>query len=251
MLHEVAYERLRYPGVDAVHRYVVAVVCGPPKGELAEVARADDESAQFVGQVHQYLCALARLAVLVGHVVNAHVVAYVHEMPLHTGLDAYLARRHAQRLHERHGIVVGAVGGAEAGHGNADDAASVYLQPVEGPNAYEQGERGVEPAADAHHHLAALGVGQSLGEAQRLYVEHLVEGCLAVAALRHKGPRFDVAQQHEVAGLNGLGLHHRGTGRTRGVDKRGVGAALGAQPVYIDLSHQQLGLEREAVALAQ
>ena len=75
---------------------MVTVVGGPAERQLAEVARADDKAAGLVGQIHENLRALARLAVLVGHVLDRRVVLDVLEVLLHGRVDRDLAEAHAQ-----------------------------------------------------------------------------------------------------------------------------------------------------------
>ena len=78
--------------------------------------------------------------------------------------DGDFERCDTQGLHQRDGIVVGAVGGAEARHGDAMDAAAVERKIVERAHAYEQGEGRVESAADAYHHVLASRMVETLGE---------------------------------------------------------------------------------------
>ena len=66
--------------VDAVHGHVVAVVCAPAECELAEVAGADDDASELVGVVHEDLCALARLCVLVCDIGGDAVVSECAEV---------------------------------------------------------------------------------------------------------------------------------------------------------------------------
>ena len=56
---------------------------------------------------------------------------YVLEVLYACILDADLAQGDAQQLHQREGILVGAVGGAEARHGDAYDACAGQPEAVE------------------------------------------------------------------------------------------------------------------------
>ena len=78
--HEVADERLGNADVDSIHAHVVAIVGTPSEGQFAEVARADDQSAILVAQVHEDLRAFACLRVFVGCIVDGGVVADVGKM---------------------------------------------------------------------------------------------------------------------------------------------------------------------------
>jgi len=76
----VADERLGNADVDSIHAHVVAIVGTPSEGQFAEVARADDQSAILVAQVHEDLRAFACLRVFVGCIVDGGVVADVGKM---------------------------------------------------------------------------------------------------------------------------------------------------------------------------
>ena len=93
---------------------------------------------KHIRNIHKNLRALACLAVLIGHVMNVYVVANVFEMLRHAVADAYLTNGDAKCLHERHGVVVSAVGGTEARHGDADDTTAVKTELVKGLHTHEQ-----------------------------------------------------------------------------------------------------------------
>ena len=125
ILDEIADKGLGNASVHTIHRHVVAVISGPAQGQFTHVASADNESAHLVGHIHKNLSALAGLSVLVGHIMLIHVMADIQEMLGDALGDADFAQGHSQPFHEHKGIVMGAVGGAESGHGDADDAAAV------------------------------------------------------------------------------------------------------------------------------
>ena len=146
---QVAHQRLRHARVDVVHRHVVAVVGAPAQRQLREVARADDEPADLVGDVHQDLRALARLGVFVGHVVLALVVADVPEVLPHGVADGDHPQRRAQDLGQPLGVAARARRGAEAGHGDGDDPRARQPRQVERLRRHQQRQRRVQPARDA------------------------------------------------------------------------------------------------------
>ncbi len=249
--HEMAYECLWYAHVDAVHRHVVAVVCAPSEGQLAEVAGADDESSHLVADVHENLRALSGLRVLVGDIVDGRVVTDVTEV-LSDGLgNVYLADGDAKFAHERHGVVVGAVGSSESRHGDPYDASSVKAEEIEGAHAYQQCECGVESAADAHDDMLCVGVVEAFGESHDLDGEYLLAACRHIAGGGDERMRVDGAQQLPfllgVAGHLGIdearlsGYHPRALC----VDVGGISPALRAQPLYINLTDDELGGETE------
>ena len=94
--HQMAYERLGHARVDGIHAHMVTVVGGPAERQLGQVARADDKTTGLVGEVHENLRALARLAVLIGHVLDRRVVLDVLKMLLHSRVNRDLAEAHTQ-----------------------------------------------------------------------------------------------------------------------------------------------------------
>ena len=235
---------------------MVAVVGGPTERELAEVARADDHAALFVGDVHKDLGALARLGVLVGDVVDRLVMADVGKVQAHGVADIDLAQVGAERLGELGGVVVGAVGRAEAGHGHADDAGAVDAQKVEGARCHEQRERRVEAARDADDGARSMGVLQALGQTMGLDVEDVLAALGAAGGVgRDEGLGVD------VAGEAGLLLREReahdvvGTldGARRDVEG-GHAATLGGKLAHVELGDgaavaEGLGLGEYAAVL--
>ena len=132
------------------------------------------------------------------------IVADVLEM-LGDGLgNTDLAYGDAQRLHQLQGVIIRAVGGAEAGHGDADDAAAVEAQLVESLHGDKQRQRGVETAADADNGLAATDMVEALGQTGHLNVENLVAGLLHLIFGGDEGMRVDGAHEFEIARTYGL-----------------------------------------------
>ena len=77
---QVADEGLRHRAVHPVHGHMVPVIRRPAEGEFGEVARADDEPARLVGDIHQDLRALSRLRVLVSDVRRLFALPDIAEM---------------------------------------------------------------------------------------------------------------------------------------------------------------------------
>ena len=127
----MAHKRLGHARVDGVHAHVVAVIGSPAERQLRQVARANDKTASLVGQIHQNLRTLARLAVLVGHVLHGRIVLNVLEVLLNSRMDRNLAEAHTQVASERLGIGLGAVRRAKAGHGHGRDTGARQAQGVE------------------------------------------------------------------------------------------------------------------------
>ena len=73
---QVLHERLRHARVDRVVAHLVAhAVRAPAQRQLGQVARAQHDAAQVVGQAEQVVGAQARLDVLEGHVVGGLALA--------------------------------------------------------------------------------------------------------------------------------------------------------------------------------
>ena len=134
----MAHKRLGHARVDGVHAHVVAVIGSPAERQLRQVARANDKTASLVGQIHQNLRTLARLAVLVGHVLHGRIMLDILKVLLHGSMDRDLAEAHTQVTSERLGIRLGAVRRAKAGHGNRRDTRARQPQCIEGTHGHKQ-----------------------------------------------------------------------------------------------------------------
>ena len=145
---------------------MVAVVGGPAQGQLTEVAGADDQAPPLVGQVHEDLRALPGLGVLKGDGLVLHGLADVGEVLFHRLADIDLHEIRAQLHGQQFRVGTGAFGGAEAGHGDGQDALPVPAQHIEGQGGNQDGKGGVQPAGQPHHGAGGVGVLQPLLEAQ-------------------------------------------------------------------------------------
>ena len=79
-----------------------------------------------------------------------------------------------RELHESAGVVARAVAGAEAGHGEGEDAFARHRQRVESLAGDEQGQRRIEAAGDADGHRRFADVFQALGQPGDLRLKNLL-----------------------------------------------------------------------------
>ncbi len=77
---DAADQRFRHSGIDRIHRHLVAIVGAPSKSDLRHVAGADHYCFFLIGHVHQYLCALSRLCILIGGIMHMRIMSDVGEM---------------------------------------------------------------------------------------------------------------------------------------------------------------------------
>ena len=244
ILHDVAHERLRHRAVDGVHGHMVAVVGRPAERELRQIAGADHEATGLVGNVHQNLRALARLAVFIGHVVHRFVMADVGEVLPDGGGNVDLLHADAQLLAKLHGIGLRALRGAEAGHRDALDLLPAAPAEVERAHAHEKRERAVEPAGDAEHDGLRVRMLDPLFKALRLDAQdRLRTGAELLVIGRDEGIGRDGARQLRPSqGLVEDDLPQAGDG----------GIARGAmplvhEPLHVDLGDRQLSVGKRLV----
>ena len=100
-------------------------------------------------------------------------MADVAEVAPAGGRDGYRLPRHAEPVREAAGVAPGALGRAEAGHGDGVDSAAVEPEAVERGDADEKREGGVQPAGKAHDDVAAAQEPQARDEAGDLLREHV------------------------------------------------------------------------------
>ena len=242
--HQMAHKRLGHARVDGVHAHVVAVIGSPAERQLRQVARADDKTASLVGQIHQNLRTLARLAVLVGHVLYGRIVLNVLEVLLHSRVNRNLAEAHTQVASERLGVRLGAMRRAKAGHGHGRDTGARQSQNIEGTHGHKQCQRGVQAARKADDRSLGARVGKAGLEASSLQVEDGLATLGQVTMVgRHKGRAGEdsvnvkciaqdrlVCQHAPKRKLNGRGLRRIVRARPR---RRAT--ALGNQAVKVNV----------------
>ncbi len=188
------HQRFRNGGVHSVHAHVVAVIGCPAQRQLAQVTGADDQSTPLVGKVHQHLCALPRLSVFKGDGVIVHALADVTEVHLHGLADVHPHQLGTQLLCQNTGVVPGAVGGTEAGHGDGENSLVLPAQQVKGDGGDEDSKGGVQTAAESYNGGFCVGVLQSLGKSLRRKPQNLGAALLPVAPVGgNKGVGVDVA----------------------------------------------------------
>ena len=100
---------------------MVAVVGRPAKRELAQIARADDEAARSVGEVHKLERPDARLPVFKRHVKICLALADVSKMAADGIGDRNFPKLHAELLTENLRVRARALRRAEAGHRDGED----------------------------------------------------------------------------------------------------------------------------------
>ena len=234
--HQMPHQRLGNAGIDGVVAHVVAVVGAPAQSQLAEVPGADDKTAGGVGDIHEHLGPLPGLGVLIGDGVILRVVADVLEVAADAARDIHRAQGGPQPLRQQHRVGLGAVGGAEAGHGDGDDVRGGTIQHLHGQGRDQHRQRGVQTPGEAHHGGFGPGVLQPLFQAQGRDAQDLAAPRLtALRVLRHKGGGGD------VAGKAGLGEVHVEVHPPdlRVLFERGIGvhpAALRRQLPNVDLA---------------
>ena len=108
------------------------------------------------------------------------------------GADVDLARRDAERPHQRMRAVERVPAGGEAGQRVAEDVAARQAEPVEGAHRDQRRLRRVEPARDADHDLLEAGRGEALHQPLDLDVVDLGAALVAARGIgRHVGEALD------------------------------------------------------------
>ena len=204
---KVAHQRFGYACVHAVHAHVVAVVGGPAQGQLGKVAGAHHQAAGAVGSVHQLQGAHAGLAVLVGHVQHALVLADVPEVAVHRGGNVDLGKADVQLVTEDLRIAAGALGGAKAGHGHGQHIGGGAAQLFHGAHGHQQGKAAVQTAGNADDGCFGAGVLKTLGQAVGLHLQNQLTALgTQLLVVGDKGGGVYPAGQHGV-GQGQVELH--------------------------------------------
>ena len=85
----MADQRLRNRSVHAIHGHVVTVVSSPAESQLGHISGSDDHTVCLVRKVHKDQCAVSRLRVLVGYVMDRRIMSDILKMEGHRFFDIY------------------------------------------------------------------------------------------------------------------------------------------------------------------
>ena len=187
---------------------MVAVESTPAESGFAHVAGADNQTAGCVGDVKEDLCAFTGLCIFVSDIFNGWVVSNILKMLQNGGLDGNIAVFAAQCGNETQGVVVGAVGGAEARHGDANEILCRQFQTLQGFLANQKSQCGIQTAGNADHQLAQTGVGHSVSKTLNLQFKEMVKVAFLLLTVGRQIWGFvDGAQQlvRMIGGFNGEG----------------------------------------------
>ena len=133
-----------------------------------------------------------------------HGLADILKVLLYRLADIDAPEGGAQAARQLHGVVPGAVGGTEAGHGDGDNIAGGTAEQFHRHGGDQNGQGGVQPAGESHHGSFGPGVLQPLLETQGGDLDDLLAALGPLAAvLRDEGRGGDMTGQGRGARLQG------------------------------------------------
>ena len=194
VFYDVAHQGLGHGSVHAVHRDVVAVVGSPAQREFRKVAGAHHHAVFSVREVHEYLGALACLAVFVYNVVDALVVPYIGEMLPYRSRDVDDPQLRAQEFAQAFRVAAGALCRAETRHSHREYIGSRTSQQLHCFHADQQRQGAVKPTGNAYHQGFRVGVAYAFFKPVRLHGEDILAALVLFrGSLRHERRAHDGA----------------------------------------------------------
>ena len=182
---------------------------------------------------------------------DLRILTDILEVLRHCLRNTDLTDSDTQSLHQFHGIVISTVCCSETRHRDADDTLAVESEFVESLHGDKQGQRRIEATADADHDLLGIDMIETFAETCYLDAEYLLTGILHILGLRDKRMGIDGTLQLEVALGSSLAGNLLGMGVALGIDECRILTTLRAQTLHIHLTHLDLRLEAETLALCQ
>ena len=149
--HDVPHQCLRDTRVDAVHTHMVAVIGRPAQRQLAQIARADHQTAGPVCKVHQLQRPHPRLSVLIRHILYIFALPDVREVAADGVCDLNFPEADAELVAEDLRVRARAVCRAEARHGDCQNVGHRAAQPLHRAHRHQQRQAAVEPSGNADH----------------------------------------------------------------------------------------------------
>lgn len=163
---------------------MVAVIRRPAERKFGKIARADDQPAGLVRDIHQDLRALPRLTVFIGDVVHGFVMADIREMLPDGGCDIDLLHADAKLLAELDRVGLRPLRRAEARHGDALDLLPAASGQIERAHAHQQRQRAVQSAGNAEHDRFRVRVLHPLFQALRLDAQNRLRAGAQLLVIR-------------------------------------------------------------------
>ena len=258
MLHE----GLRHARVDRVVAHLVAhAVRAPAQRQLGQVARAQHDAAQVVGQAEQVVGAQARLDVLEGDIVRGLTLAVgVADVGQHLRgrrADVDLLEGRAQVLAQQGRVRLRALGRGETGQRVAQNVRARSPQQVHRAGSHDQRVRRIQAARDPDDDLWVADRAQALDQAGDLNVVGLVAVLLqARGVVGDEGEAVDRSLQAQVGArrierdldlLGGQALVPREVALCI-VRERILALALGAQALQVHVGDRDVRALLEAFA---
>ena len=200
MLHE----GLGHARIDGVVTHLVThAVRAPAQRQLGQVARAQHDAAQVIGQAEQVVGAQAGLNVFEGHVVGGLALPVgVSDVGQHLRgrrADVDLLEGGAQVATQQGRVLLGALGGGESGQRVAQDVRARTAQQVHRAGGYNQRVGRVQAAGYADDDLRVSDRAQALDQARDLNVVGLVAVLLqARGIVGDEGEAVDRTNQAQV-----------------------------------------------------
>ncbi len=254
-LDHPADQRLGNGGVDAVHAHLVAVIGAPAQGQLGKVSGAHNDAPYPAGIVHQDLRPFPGLGIFEGPVELGGIMSDIPEVLEDSILDGDLLCLDAQGVHQLPGIGMGAVRGAEAGHGDAIDIRSRTAHLVHRLHSHQKSQGGIQAAGYADDRIGPDG-GKPLLQARHLDIEDGHTPLQAVSLVRgHKGQLVGAAKGSirpqgsaaAIDGAHGLQIAIEGGGVLDAL----IPAALSAHPAQVSVIEEHIVCRQLILALGQ
>ena len=243
-------QRFGHGGAHVVHAHLVAVVGAPAQRQLAQIACAQREAADLVGDVHDDLRAFARLRIFVGDVVHFGILPDILEVLLDSLDDGDGSGRAADQRHQPERVLQRAAARAHAGHGDADQPLHRIARAAERIGGGEQGERRIEAAAHAEHGAPGvhpLHAGQQGGG---LNQQDFLRARVPLRTGRHEGQGRDGAQQ-ALVGMRGQLKADGAQGLRCVLGESAALAALEAQALHVHIRDGEGALAGEALVFGE
>ena len=259
---QVLHEGLGHARVDSVVAHLVAHAVGAPaQRQLGQVARAQHDAAQMVGQAEQVVGAQARLDVFEGHVVGGLALSVgVADIGQHLRgcrTDVDLLERRAQVAAQQRRVRLRAFGGREAGQRVAQDVRAWTAEQVHRMCGNDQRVRRIQAARDADDDFRVADRAQALDQSGHLNVVGLVAVLLqARGVVGDEGEAVHRSLQAQVGArrvereldlLRGQALIPREVA-LRVVRERVLALALGAQALQVHVGDRDVCAFLEALA---
>ena len=153
---------------------MVAVICSPTKYKFRQISGSYHKSVIPVCNIHQNLCSLSCLRILICDILHIYIMLNINKMPLYRLYNRNLFKTCTQALCKFTGIIICPVRSSKARHSHSFYSALIKSQHIKCLYTNQKRQRRVKTSRNTQYHFFYTCVNQSLLQSECLYCKYFL-----------------------------------------------------------------------------